>query len=172
MPLKMKQGQQGDGLCRCGCEQQPINQPSFNRATKAPGERSQLGKDTRQREGCSKCIQGKDEHKLCGSRPESVLRIVSDPFLCKIFNCKNLLKEELRHPTSLMFLVDPCLTSVTGQPEYWTGTLGKPGGKVTRWKEIQNPPSSPVHFPPVPVTALPLLPQPRLLRLFSIENMF
>lgn len=39
MASRMKQGEQGDGLCRRGCEQQPINQPAFNRAAKAQGQR-------------------------------------------------------------------------------------------------------------------------------------
>jgi len=91
---------------------------------------------------------GKINNKFHGSRPESVLRIVSEHFLCKMLNYKNPLQEELRHPTSLMSLVDACLANVTGQPEYWTGTLGKSGGKVTRRKQIQNPPPQlPCPFP-------------------------
>lgn len=45
------------------------------------------------REGWKERIQGKDYHKLCGSRPESVLKIVSDPFLCKILNSKSPFQE-------------------------------------------------------------------------------
>lgn len=63
-----------------------------------------------------------------------------------LFSAKFPAQRELGHPTSLMYLVNPYLTNVTGQFECQTRTLGKPGGKVTMVKADAN-------FPP---TLLPI----------------